>query len=123
MANAGPHGFSEMLYAYTSGTGNNGSAFAGLSANTPFYNTTIGRAMLIGRFLIIIPMLAVAGSLAQKKSAAAVGRDLPDAWPAIRRAAGRRHRDHRRPFLLPGFALGPVVEQVAMNQGKVYAAP
>ena len=66
-ANAGPHGFSEILYAFTSGTGNNGSAFAGLSANTPFYNTTIGLAMLIGRFLIIVPVLAVAGSLVRKK--------------------------------------------------------
>ena len=67
LANAGPHGFSEALYAYTSATGNNGSAFAGLSANTPFYNTTLGLAMFIGRFLMIVPMLAVAGSLARKK--------------------------------------------------------
>ena len=65
--NAGPHGFSEILYAYTSGTGNNGSAFAGLNANTLFYNVTIGLAMLIGRFLMIVPMMAVAGSLAAKK--------------------------------------------------------
>ncbi len=57
----------EILYAYTSATGNNGSAFAGLTANTPFYNTTLGLAMLIGRFLMIVPMLAVAGSLAAKK--------------------------------------------------------
>src|ERR1700757_1844239 len=62
MSNAGPHGFSEVLYAYTEGTGNNGSAFAGLSANTPFYNTTIGFAMLVGRFFVIIPMLAIAGA-------------------------------------------------------------
>ncbi len=66
-ANSGPHGYSEILYAYTSATGNNGSAFAGISANTMFYNVTIGFAMLIGRFLMIVPMLAVAGSLAQKK--------------------------------------------------------
>src|SRR5438477_6658259 len=62
-ANQGPHGFSEILYAYTSATGNNGSAFAGISANTLFYNTTIGFAMYIGRFLMIVPMLAIAGSL------------------------------------------------------------
>ena len=67
MANAGPHGFSEALYAYVSATGNNGSAFAGLSANVPFWNTTLGLAMFIGRFLMIIPMLAIAGSLARKK--------------------------------------------------------
>jgi K+-transporting ATPase ATPase A chain len=63
----GPHGLSEMLYAFTSGTGNNGSAFAGISANTLWYNTTIGIAMLVGRFMMIIPMLAIAGSLARKK--------------------------------------------------------
>jgi K+-transporting ATPase ATPase A chain len=66
--NMGPHGFSEVLYAYTSGTANNGSAFAGLNANTPFFNTTIGYAMLIGRYLTLLPMLGVAGSLAAKKS-------------------------------------------------------
>jgi K+-transporting ATPase ATPase A chain len=65
--NPGPHGLSEMLYAFTSGTGNNGSAFAGISANTLWYNTTIGIAMLVGRFMMIIPMLAIAGSLARKK--------------------------------------------------------
>src|SRR6476661_4908391 len=65
--NTGPHGLSEMLYAYSSGTGNNGSAFAGLTANTPWYNTTLGFAMLIGRFLMIVPIMAMAGSLAQKK--------------------------------------------------------
>ncbi len=67
--NPGPHGFSEVLYAYSSGAGNNGSAFAGLNANTPWYNLTIGLAMLAGRFLFIIPMLAVAGSLAAKRRA------------------------------------------------------
>src|SRR4029079_2015626 len=65
--NQGPHGLSEMLYAYSSGTGNNGSAFAGLTANTPWYNTTLGLAMLIGRFLMIVPIIAMAGSLARKK--------------------------------------------------------
>ncbi|MFA7005485.1 MAG: potassium-transporting ATPase subunit KdpA, partial [Verrucomicrobiia bacterium] len=65
--NEGPHGLSEILYAFSSGTGNNGSAFAGLSANTPWYNTTLGFAMLIGRFLMIVPIMAMAGSLAQKK--------------------------------------------------------
>ena len=65
--NSGPHGFSEILYAYASGTGNNGSAFAGITANTPYYDTTLALAMLIGRFLMIIPLLAMAGSLASKK--------------------------------------------------------
>ena len=65
--NAGPHGLSEMLYAYTSGAGNNGSAFAGLNANTPFWNVTLGLAMLVGRFLMIVPALAIAGSMVGKK--------------------------------------------------------
>jgi len=65
--NAGPHGFSEILYAYTSVTGNNGSAFAGLTTNTPWYNTTLAIGMIIGRYFMIIPVLALAGSLARKK--------------------------------------------------------
>ena len=71
--NAGPHGFSEILYAYTSATGNNGSAFAGISANTQFYNSTLGLAMFIGRFLMIVPIMAVAGSLAEEDVPASAG--------------------------------------------------
>jgi K+-transporting ATPase ATPase A chain len=67
LQDSGPHGLSEMLYAYTSGSANNGSAFAGLTANSVFYNTTLGLAMLVGRFLIIVPALALAGSLAAKR--------------------------------------------------------
>src|ERR1051325_9853687 len=67
IANAGPHGLSEMLYAFTSGAGNNGSAFAGISANTLWYNATIGTSMLVGRFFLIIPVLAIAGNLVRKK--------------------------------------------------------
>ena len=77
--NAGPHGFAEILYAYTSGTGNNGSAFAGISANTPWYNLTIGLAMLIGRFLFLLPLLAAAGSLAAKKRIPVTSGTLADA--------------------------------------------
>ncbi|WP_395715039.1 potassium-transporting ATPase subunit KdpA, partial [Reyranella sp.] len=80
-ANAGPHGYSEILYAYTSGTGNNGSAFAGISANTLFYNTTIGLAMFIGRFLMIVPMIAIAGSLAAKKIVPASAGTFPTDGP------------------------------------------
>src|SRR3546814_10351745 len=65
--NKGPHGFSEILYAFTSGAGNNGSAFAGLSAGTPFYNGLLGIAMWLGRFFVIVPILAIAGSLAAKR--------------------------------------------------------
>src|SRR5207302_7875028 len=67
ISNPGPHGLSQVLYAFTSGAGNNGSAFAGLTVNTPWYDTAVGLDMLVGRFLMIIPMLAVAGNLARKK--------------------------------------------------------
>ena len=120
MANAGPHGFSEALYAFTSATGNNGSAFAGLSANTVFYNTTLAFAMLIGRFLMVIPALAIAGSLARK-------RILPP-------SAGT-FPTHGLQFVLlvsgvililggltffPALSLGPVVEHFAMTAGQTF---
>ena len=92
----------EMLYAYTSGTGNNGSAFAGYRANTPWYNTTLGLAMLFGRFLMIIPMLALAGSLAARSGVPVVARHLPGDDAAVLDAAGRRHRHRRRADVLPG---------------------
>ena len=77
MANPGPHGFSEVLYAYTSQTGNNGSAFAGLTGNTLWYNTTGAIAMLVGRFLMIVPAMAIAGSLAAKKTVPASAGTFP----------------------------------------------
>ena len=123
IANPGPHGFSEILYAYTEGTGNNGSAFAGLSANTLFYNTTIAAAMLIGRFIFVIPLLAVAGSLAQKKLLAPSAGTFPTNRPlfvgllvgVILIIGGLTY--------FPAISLGPAVEQVAMNQGKLFASP
>jgi K+-transporting ATPase ATPase A chain len=123
IANTGPHGFSEILYAYTSGTGNNGSAFAGISANTLFYNTTIAGAMLIGRFIFVIPLLAVAGSLAQKKLLAPSAGTFPTNRPlfvgllvgVVLIIGGLTY--------FPAISLGPAVEQVAMNQGKLYPAP
>src|ERR1700749_2272472 len=101
-----------MLSPFTSCTGNNGSAFAGLTANTMFYNSTLGLAMFIGRFLMIVPMLAIAGSLGAQKMVgpsagalpedrAAVRRPLPHRWWPVCRAADRRHRHHWRPDLLP----------------------
>ena len=102
MANPGPHGFTEVLYAYTSQTGNNGSAFAGLTGNTLFYNITGAIAMLVGRFWMIIPAMAIAGSLAAKKIGPAVGRHLPDHRRPVRRPGRRRDPDRRRPDLLPG---------------------
>ena len=102
IANQGPHGFSEILYAYTSAAANNGSAFAGLTGNTPWYNLTLGIAMLMGRFLVIIPALAIAGSLAAKKTVPASFGTFPDQWRPVRRPARRRHPDRRRPDLPAG---------------------
>jgi potassium-transporting ATPase potassium-binding subunit len=119
-ANAGPHGFSEILYAFTSGTGNNGSAFAGLSANTPFYNTTIGLAMLIGRFLIIVPVLAVAGSLVRKKIVPPSAGTLPTHSPLfVGLVIGVILITGGLTFL-PSLALGPVVEHFSMLGGTTY---
>jgi potassium-transporting ATPase potassium-binding subunit len=120
LANAGPHGFSEALYAYVSATGNNGSAFAGLSANTLFYNTTLGFAMLIGRFLMIVPMLAIAGSLAAKKIVPASAGTFPTHGGlfvgllvgVILIVGGLTY--------FPALALGPVVEHLAMQAGTLY---
>ena len=94
--NSGPHGLSEILYAYSSANGNNGSAFAGLSANTPWYNTTLGLAMLIGRFLMIVPIMALAGSLGQKKHRSPQRGDLPSLRLHLCRPADRHRAVDRR---------------------------
>jgi K+-transporting ATPase ATPase A chain len=120
MANAGPHGFSEVLYAYTSQTANNGSAFAGLTGNTPFYNLTGAISMLIGRFWMIIPAMAIAGSLAQKKVVAASGGTFPTTSGlfvgllvgVILIVGGLT--------FFPALALGPIVEHLAMQAGNVF---
>ncbi len=91
MSNPGPHGFSQALYAFSSAGNNNGSAFAGLSANTPFYNSALGVAMWFSRFLLIVPVLAIAGSLAAKKSVPPSSWHFADAYAAVCRAADR-HR-------------------------------
>ena len=120
MANSGPHGFSEALYAYTSATGNNGSAFAGLSANTPFYNTTLGLAMWIGRFLFIVPMLAVAGSLAGKKIVPASAGTFPtDGGLFVGLLIGVILIIGGLTFF-PALALGPIVEHLAMYAGNLF---
>jgi len=118
--NSGPHGLSEILYAFSSGAGNNGSAFAGLSGNTPWYNTTLGLDMLFGRFLMIVPIMALAGSLVQKKVAPSSAGTFPV---------------HGGTFLilllgtiiligalnfLPALTLGPIVEHFLMQGGKLF---
>jgi potassium-transporting ATPase A subunit/K+-transporting ATPase C subunit len=101
MANPGPHGFTEVLYAYTSQTANNGSAFAGLTGNTLWYNITGAVAMLVGRFWMIIPAMALAGALAAKKNPR-LGRHVPqNGWP-LHRLGCRCHRHYRWPHLFPG---------------------
>ena len=107
MGNPGPHGFTEVLYAYVSQDGNNGSAFAGLSANTLFYNLTGAVAMFVGRFWMIIPTMAIAGSLAAKKSVPASAGTLPDHGRLVCWSGRRRDRHRRRPHLLPGACARP----------------
>ena len=116
--NPGAHGFSEILYAYTSGTANNGSAFAGLNANTPFFNTTIGLAMLGGRFLTMLPMLGVAGSLAAKRSIPAGEGTLATDTPTFMVLLIMVILIVGGLTFLPSLALGPIVEQLDMLSGR-----
>ncbi|HEY3332952.1 MAG TPA: potassium-transporting ATPase subunit KdpA [Capsulimonadaceae bacterium] len=118
--NSGPHGFSEMLYAYASATGNNGSAFAGISVNTPFWNLTIGLAMLIGRFLMIIPLLAIAGSMAKKQRVPVSAGTFPtDNGLFAGLLVGVVVIIGALSFF-PAVALGPVVEHFLMWGGKTF---
>jgi K+-transporting ATPase ATPase A chain len=118
--NNGPHGLSEIVYAYSSCTGNNGSAFAGLSANTPWYNTTLGIAMFIGRFLMIIPIMAMAGALAQKKLVPASAGTFPvTGGTFIILLLGTVLLVGALNFL-PVLTLGPIVEHFLMLQGKLF---
>jgi len=118
--NSGMHGFSEMLYTFVSATGNNGSAFAGITANTLFYNTTISGAMFIGRFLMIVPMLAVAGSLAAKKIVPPSAGTFPtDGGLFVGLVVGVIVIVGGLTYF-PALALGPIVEHFAMNAGNLY---
>jgi len=118
--NAGPHGLSEMLYAFTSGTGNNGSAFAGISANTYWYNTTIGISMLFGRFLMIIPMLALAGSLGRKKSVPPSLGTFPVTTPLFTTLLVSVILIVGALTFFPVLSLGPIVEHLLMNAGQTF---
>ncbi len=121
MNNSGPHGFSEILYAYVSATGNNGSAFAGLNANTPWYNLTLGLAMLIGRFLFLIPLLAAAGSLAAKKTVPTTSGTFPTHGPLfVGLLVGTVVIVGALTFF-PALSLGPIVEHYLMHSGKVFS--
>jgi potassium-transporting ATPase potassium-binding subunit len=120
LANQGPHGFTEILYAFTSAASNNGSAFAGLSANTPYYNLMLAVAMFVGRFAIIVPILAVAGSLGQKKySPATSGTFEVDTvlfgflLIAVILIVGAL-------TFVPALSLGPIVEHFLMLRGQTF---
>ena len=120
LGNAGPHGFTEMLYLYVSSTGNNGSAFAGITANTMFFNITGAVAMFVGRFFMIIPAMAIAGSLAEKKSIAASAGTFPTTGGLfIGLVVGVIVIVGGLTFF-PALALGPIVEHLAMTAGTVF---
>jgi len=119
--NSGPHGLSEILYAYASATGNNGSAFAGLNANTHWYNLSITVAMLVGRFLMIVPMLAVAGNLAQKKLVPPSAGTFPVNTPLFTVLLVGVILIVGALTFFPALALGPILEHLQMLAGKIYA--
>ncbi|HTN96882.1 MAG TPA: potassium-transporting ATPase subunit KdpA, partial [Nordella sp.] len=120
LANGGPHGLSELLYAFSSATGNNGSAFAGLNANTPWFNTTLGIAMAMGRFAYVVPVMAIAGTLAAKKRIPHTQGSFPTHGPlfiglligVILILGGLQY--------FPALALGPIVEHFAMLAGQSF---
>ena len=120
LANAGPHGLSEILYAYTSATGNNGSAFAGLNANTHWYNLSLASAMLVGRFLMIIPMLAVAGSLAQKKYTPPSSGTFPVHTPLFTVLLVGVVLIVGALTFFPALSLGPILEHLLLQAGKAF---
>jgi potassium-transporting ATPase potassium-binding subunit len=115
--NSGPHGLSEIVYAYTSATGNNGSAFAGIGVNTPWYNTTLGLAMLFGRFFMIIPMMAIAGNLAAKKAAPASTGTFPVHTPLFVGLLVGVILIVGALTFFPVLSLGPIVEHFLMKAG------
>src|SRR6202161_341184 len=122
MGNAGPHGFTEVLYAYTSQTGNNGSAFAGLTGNTPFYNVTGAMAMFVGRFWMIIPAMAIAGSLVVKKTVPPSAGTFPTTGGLFVGLLVGVIMIIGGLTFFPALALGPIVEQLAINAGTSFSA-
>ena len=121
LGNPGAHGFSELLYTYSSAAGNNGSAFGGISGNTPWYNLTIGLTMLVGRFLFLLPLLAAAGSLAKKKRVPETGGTLPTHGPLfVGLLVGTVVLVGALTYF-PALALGPVVEHFMLQEGKLFS--
>src|ERR1700730_16061672 len=120
ISNPGPHGLSQILYAYTSAMGNNGSAFAGISANTIWYNTTIGIATLIGRFFVVIPILAIAGNLASKKTSPASLGTFPVTGPLFTTLLVSTIVIVGALTFFPALSLGPILEHLLLLAGKVF---
>jgi potassium-transporting ATPase potassium-binding subunit len=120
LTNQGPHGLSEILYAYTSATGNNGSAFGGLNANIPWYNITLGIAMFAGRFLMIVPMLAVAGSLVKKRRVPVSAGTFPVTTPLFTALLTSVILIVGALTFVPALSLGPVLEHLMMHAGQVF---
>ena len=118
----GPHGFSEILYAYTSTAANNGSAFGGLSANTMFYNTTLAISMLVGRFFVKIPALAIAGSLAAKKTVPSSAGTFPTHGGLFVGLLVGVILIIGGLTFFPALALGPITEQLAMAAGQTFSS-
>jgi potassium-transporting ATPase potassium-binding subunit len=120
LGNAGPHGLSEVLYAYASATGNNGSAFGGLNANTPFWNITLGLAMLAGRFLMVVPVLALGGSMVAKKVAAPGPGTFPTSGPLFTALLVAVIVVVGALTFLPALTLGPIAEHLVARTGEVF---
>jgi potassium-transporting ATPase potassium-binding subunit len=120
ISNPGPHGLSQILYAYTSATGNNGSAFGGLNANTPWYNTSTAFAMLLGRFFVVIPILAIAGNLARKKTAPASLGTFPVTGPLFTVLLASTIVIVGALTFFPALSLGPILEHLLMLSGKSF---
>jgi K+-transporting ATPase ATPase A chain len=119
--NSGPHGFSEMLYMYSSASENNGSAFAGINANTPWYNLTTGLAMVFGRFMFIVPLLAVAGSLAAQRRVPSSSGTFPTHGPLFMGLLVATVLVVGALTFFPALALGPIVEHFLMHGGKLFS--
>jgi K+-transporting ATPase ATPase A chain len=120
ISNPGPHGLSQILYIYTSSVGNNGSAFAGLNGNTMWYNTSGAAAMLLGRFFMVIPVLAIAGNLAKKKIAPASVGTFPVTGPLFTALLVSTILIVSALTFFPALSLGPVLEHLMMHAGKVF---
>jgi K+-transporting ATPase ATPase A chain len=120
ITNAGPHGLSQVLYAYASTAANNGSAFAGLNGNTPWYNSSLGFNMLVGRFFMVIPILAIAGNLARKKIVPESAGTFPVTTPLFSALLVTVVLIVGALTFFPALSLGPILEHLLMNAGKVF---